>query len=163
MADGYSRIHNGKKIGVFTMQRGPGAENAFGGVAQGFADSVPFLLLPGGAERSRFGVHPGFDSVDHYKGITKWSGNINMVERIPEMMARAFSLMKHGRRGPVLLEIPHDVGGEEYPGKEVPYKPIREHKSAADPDEVRDLVKAMLAAEGPVHQRRAGGALRGSH
>ena len=55
MADGYSRIHNGKKIGVFTMQRGPGAENAFGGVAQGFADSVPFLLLPGGAERSRFG------------------------------------------------------------------------------------------------------------
>lgn len=48
MADGYSRIHNGKKIGVFTMQTRPGAENAYGGVAQGFADSVPILLLPGG-------------------------------------------------------------------------------------------------------------------
>ena len=149
MADGYSRIHNGRKIGVFTMQRGPGAENAFGGVAQGFADSVPFLLLPGGADRSRFGVPPGFDSIDHYKGITKWCGHINLVERIPEMMARAFSQMKHGRRGPVLLEIPNDVGGEEYPGEEVPYRPVREHKSAADPDDVRDLVKAMLAAKAP--------------
>ena len=40
MADAYSRINNGNKIGVFTMQRGPGAENAFGGVAQAYADSA---------------------------------------------------------------------------------------------------------------------------
>ena len=52
MADGYSRIKNGRTIGVFTMQHGPGAENAFGGVAQAFADSVPVLLLPGGSPRS---------------------------------------------------------------------------------------------------------------
>ncbi len=149
MADGCSRINNGKTIGVFTMQRGPGAENAFSGVAQGFADSVPFLLLPGGAERGRFGVHPGFDSIDHYKGITKWTGYINLVERIPEMMTRAFSQMRHGRRGPVLLEIPNDVGGERYPGDAVPYRPVRERKSAADPDDVRELVAAMLKAEAP--------------
>ena len=149
MADGYSRMHNGNKIGVFTMQRGPGAENAFGGVAQGFADSVPFLLLPGGNPRSRIGVPPGFDSLDHYKGITKWSGHINLVERIPELMTRAFSQMRHGRRGPVLLEIPNDVGGEEYPGDNIPYIPVREHKSAADPDEVRELIKVMMKAESP--------------
>ena len=46
MADGYSRIKNGNTIGVFTMQTGPGSENAFGGVAQAFADSVPILCLP---------------------------------------------------------------------------------------------------------------------
>ena len=109
MADGASRINNGKTIGVFAMQRGPGAENAFGGVAQAFADSVPLLLLPGGHARSRTQVHPGFDAVEHYRGITKWAANINMVERIPELMGRAFSQMRHGRRGPVLLEIPQDV------------------------------------------------------
>jgi acetolactate synthase-1/2/3 large subunit len=150
MADGFSRISNGKRIGVFAMQRGPGAENAFGGVAQGFADSVPFLLLPGGHERGRIGVHPGFDAVDHYRGITKWAGHINLVERIPEMMARAFSQMKHGRPGPVLLEIPSDVASEEYPGDTLPYKPVRERKSAADPDDVRDLVTALLEASSPV-------------
>jgi acetolactate synthase-1/2/3 large subunit len=52
MADGFSRINAGRKIGVFSMQKGPGAENAFGGVAQAYADSVPMLLLPGGSERS---------------------------------------------------------------------------------------------------------------
>jgi len=150
MADGFSRTTSGKRIGVFSMQRGPGAENAFGGVAQGFADSVPFLLLPGGHARSRIGVHPGFDSVDHYRGITKWAGHINLVERIPEMMGRAFNQMKHGRLGPVLLEIPSDVADEEYPGDAVHYTPVKEHKSAADPDDVRELVTALLKASIPV-------------
>jgi len=150
MADGFSRINAGRKIGVFSMQRGPGAENAFGGVAQGFADSVPMLLLPGGSERSRIGVHPGFDSIDHYKGITKWTGHINMVERIPEMMRRAFSQMKHGRHGPVVLEIPADVAEEEYPGDKVPYTPVREMRSSANPDDVRDLIAAILKADAPV-------------
>ena len=74
IADGFTRVNNGEKIGVFTMQSGPGAENAFGGVAQAFAESVPILLLPGGAYTSQHGVPPGFQSTDHYKGITKWSG-----------------------------------------------------------------------------------------
>ena len=71
MADGYSRINNGNKIGVFSMQTGPGAENAFGGVAQAFADSVPILCLPGGQPSPRMGVHPNFEAVPNYQGITK--------------------------------------------------------------------------------------------
>ncbi|MBM3944434.1 MAG: hypothetical protein FJ317_02960, partial [SAR202 cluster bacterium] len=47
MADGFSRVTNRRKIGVFTMQYGPGAENAFSGAAQAYADGVPVLLLPG--------------------------------------------------------------------------------------------------------------------
>ncbi len=149
MADGFSRVKNGKKIGVFIMQRGPGAENAFGGVAQAFSDSVPILLFPGGHARSRMGVHPGFDSFEHYQGITKWTGHVNLVERIPEMMTRAFTALKHGRPGPVLLEIPTDVSAEEYPGN-INYDPVREFKSAADPDDVRELVTALLGAKSPV-------------
>ena len=150
MADGFSRISSGNRIGVFCMQRGPGAENAFGGVAQAFADSVPLLLLPGGHDRSRAGVHPGFQAVDNYGGITKWSGLINMVERIPEMMGRAFSQLKHGRPGPVLLEIPQDVALEEFPGDSFRYTPIERHRSGADPDDVRDLVTALLKASCPI-------------
>ncbi len=149
IADGFSRIHNGNKIGVFTMQTGPGAENAFGGVAQGFADSVPFLCLPGGQPSPRMGVHPNFEAVPNYLGITKWSGLINMVERIPEMFRRAFTQMKHGRPGPVLLEIPRDVALAEFPG-ELPYEPVVPFKSGASPEDVRDLVKALLAASVPI-------------
>ena len=148
MADGFSRVRNQHAIGVFTMQTGPGAENAFGGVAQAFADSVPMLVLPGGQERSRMGVHPNFEAHANYGGITKWIGHINMVSRIPEFMGMAFSQLKHGRPGPVLLEIPRDVALEEYPG-ELDYTPVKRHRSGADPDDVRDLVTAMLAASCP--------------
>ncbi len=150
MADGFSRITNGKTIGVFTMQLGPGAENAFGGVAQAFADSIPILLLPGGLERTRTQVHPNFDAVPNYLGITKWSANINAVSRIPEMMRRAFSQLKHGRPGPVLLEIPRDVALEEFPAGDFDYQPVQVFKSAADPDLVRDLVAALLKASQPI-------------
>ena len=51
MADGFARVTNGKRTGIFLMQSGPGAENAFGGVAQAYADSVPMLLLPAAAAR----------------------------------------------------------------------------------------------------------------
>lgn len=150
MADGYSRIFNGKRIGVFTMQRGPGAENAFGGVAQAFADSVPILLFPGGEPLGRVGVPPSFGATQNYQGITKWAAHVNLVERVPEMMSRAFTQLKHGRRGPVLLEVPQDVASAEFPGDTFNYTPITEHKSGADPDDVRDLVKALLGASDPV-------------
>src|SRR5437870_10538197 len=48
MADGYSRTSNGHRLGVAAVQHGPGAENAFAGVAQAFADGSPLLFLPGG-------------------------------------------------------------------------------------------------------------------
>lgn len=150
MADGYSRVMNGKKIGVFTMQTGPGSENSFAGVAQAYADSVPILLLPGGQPRPRMGVEPNFEAVPNYKGITKWAVNINLVSRIPELMGRAFSLLKHGRRGPVLVEIPRDVATEEFPDEAFHYTPARPFRSAADPDDVRELVTALLKADCPV-------------
>ena len=106
MADGFSRTTNGRPFGVFTMQTGPGAENALGGVAQAYADAIPLLLLPGGVTTARTQVPPNFDAVDNYRGITKWAANINQVERIPELMRRAFSQLVHGRPGPVLVEIP---------------------------------------------------------
>ena len=78
-------------LAFLPCRTGPGAENALGGVAQAYADAIPLLLLPGGVTTARTQVPPNFDAVDNYRGITKWAANINQVERIPELMRRAFS------------------------------------------------------------------------
>ncbi|MCZ6632850.1 MAG: thiamine pyrophosphate-requiring protein [bacterium] len=150
IADGYSRIHNGRKIGVFTMQNGPGAENAFGGVAQAYADSVPLLALPGGESFERRGGHPYFDAVSNYGGITKWSAVIYMPERIPEAVRHAYTHLKHGRLGPALVEMPSNVMALEYPEDTVSYTPVQRHTSAASSEDVRDTISALLKASNPI-------------
>ena len=150
MADGYSRVNNGRKIGVFTMQRGPGAENAFGGVAQAFADSVPLLALPGGEPLTRRGVHPTFDAVPNYKGVTKWAAVIHTPADIPVMVRRAFTQLKHGRLGPVMVEMPGDVMAAEVPADSVNYIPVQRRTSSAASEDVRDLVSALLKASDPI-------------
>ena len=150
MADGFSRINNGRRIGVFLMQAGPGAENAFGGVAQAFADSVPILLLPAGANRDRLGVPPTFSPTRSYETITKWSAQINLTSRIPEIMRRAYSKLRSGRPGPVLLEIPTDVAGETIAEATLAYESPPIVRSAADPEGIRRAARALLAAERPI-------------
>jgi acetolactate synthase-1/2/3 large subunit len=150
MVDGYSRVNNGKRIGVFMMQNGPGAENGFGGVAQAYADSVPILLLPAGMARQRRGVHPNFYPTRSYETITKWSAEINLVERIPELMRRAFGKLRSGRPGPVLLEIPQDVATAEFPDDRLDYTPPPWLRQAGDPEAVRRAARALIAAEKPI-------------
>src|ERR671923_1492880 len=150
MVDGYSRVTNGHRIGIFMMQNGPGAENGFGGVAQAYAESVPILLLPAGMARQRRGVHPNFYPTRSYESITKWCAEINLVERIPELMRRAFTKLRSGRPGPVLLEIPTDVADEELNAAAFAYEPPPLVRSAADPEEVGRAARALLAAERPI-------------
>ena len=58
----FSRVTSGKRIGVFAMQHGPGTENAFGGVAQAYGDSVPIVVLPGGYPRRITNIPPNFNA-----------------------------------------------------------------------------------------------------
>src|SRR3984957_13683533 len=71
MADAYSRMTSGEKFGVFCMQHGPGAENAFGGVAQAFSESSPILVVPGGYPRHLAHYSPNFNSTLNMRNITK--------------------------------------------------------------------------------------------
>ncbi|MAG36044.1 MAG: hypothetical protein CL878_07360 [Dehalococcoidia bacterium] len=150
MADGYSRHTNGELIGVCCVQAGPGTENMFSGVAQAYGDSVPILVLPGQAGRNRIAVAPNFEAVPNYGGVTKWLAQINLVDRIPELMRRAFMQLRTGRPGPVLLETPTDVMQEEFGAPPSDYQPVRGTRSAADPDDVAAAVEALLAADKPV-------------
>src|SRR5947199_2153380 len=101
MADAYSRASNGRHLGVATVQHGPGAENAYAGVAQAFADGSPLLFLPGGNPAGRVDVPPTFAAPESYRTVTKWAARINAPERVPALLRRAFTLLRSGRPGPV--------------------------------------------------------------
>jgi acetolactate synthase-1/2/3 large subunit len=151
MADGYTRMHNGKKIGVCCFQRASGSENMFGGVAQVMSDNTPILILPGGNRRNEQGVPYAFDAKDHYRNTTKWVESINLVERLPSMMRRAFSQLRNGRRGPVMLETPMDVASEEIDEAAlVGYASPRSFLSKAGADEVDAAARALVEAQRPV-------------
>ena len=150
MADGYSRVTNGRGTGVFSMQAGPGAENAFAGVAQAYADSVPILMLPASAKRDRDGVHPTFSPSRSYSEVTKWSERVNVIEALPDMMRRAFSQLRMGRPSPVLLEIPSDILRGEMPDGALKYAPVERRRSAGDPQDVTKAAEMLLSAKRPV-------------
>ena len=149
-ADGFSRVTNGRRIGVFTMQAQAGTENSFAGVAQAYDESVPILVLPGAAARRRTGVRPNFSPTRSYAEVTKWAAQINMAERVPEMMRRAFTHLRTGRPGPVMLELPSDVAEEELKDVAFDYVPVKPRRTAGDPQDVKEAAGALLAATRPV-------------
>jgi acetolactate synthase-1/2/3 large subunit len=151
IADGFARVSSGRRIGVVAVQYGPGAENAFGAVAQAYSDASPILLLPGGVERRRQGVTPNFQAIYNYRSVTKWVEVVNAAERLPQLLRRAFTLLRCGKPGPVMLEIPTDVMKEEVPDAALQrYAPVRRSAPRGDPADVREAVRMLLAAKAPV-------------
>ena len=149
MADGISRMSNARRIGVFVVQSSAGAENAFAGVAQAWTDSSPILCLPGHPGRAMVGVSPHFDSVCNYRGVTKLAEKIPFARHIPDRMRRAFTALRAGRPGPVLLEVPIDVADETFEGK-LEYVPVPRIRMGADPTAVRDAARVLCQAKRPL-------------
>src|SRR6202163_1995763 len=115
MADAISRVTSGRTIGAFCMQHGPGAENAMGGVAQCFGESVPVLVLPMGYARRLANIEPNFNSSQAMKAFAKSAEPINIAAEVGNIFRRAFTRLKNGRGGPVIVEIPADMWNEEVP------------------------------------------------
>ena len=149
MADGYTRTLNGRRTGVLTVQAGPGIENAFGGIAQAYADSTPIFVIPGHAGTSKLGIPSDFSGRDNYRHVTKWAELINSPTRVSEMMRRAFTALRSGRPSPVMLEVPGDVALAEVDDT-VDYTPVRPIRSAGDPRDVADVARALLGAKLPL-------------
>ena len=149
MADAYSRLSSGEKIGVFCMQHGPGAENAFGGVAQAYSESVPILVVPAGYPRRVANYFPNFNSTLNMQHITKWAEPVTMGKAVPEIMRRAFFQLRNGRPGPVMIEVPLDVMGEDVPDDWV-HVPAFKAKSAPDPSDVKEAAALLAGADHPV-------------
>ncbi|MDQ0391949.1 thiamine pyrophosphate-requiring protein [Labrys monachus] len=150
IADGYARMTGGRKMIAATMQYGPGVENAFGAVAQAYGDNVPVLCLPTGYARDRQGIAPNFQASTAFRPVSKWSECINSTARIPQVMHHAFSQLRNGKAGPVLIETPTDVLVEKTDADFDDYVSMPRSAPQADPEDVERLVARLLAAKSPV-------------
>jgi thiamine pyrophosphate-dependent acetolactate synthase large subunit-like protein len=149
MADAISRTTSGKKVGVFVMQHGPGSENAFGGVAQAFGDSVPLVVLPMGFPRNIQNISPNFSSLLNFQHVTKWVEQVSLPEQIPNALRRAFTQAKNGRPRPTMIEIPSDVMTANI-SDDFHYVPAPRLKTGPDPQLVKEAAEVLVKAERPV-------------
>jgi acetolactate synthase-1/2/3 large subunit len=151
IADGYSRVTNGRPPGVFAMQYGPGAENAFPGVSTAYSDSTPMLLLPLGHTRKHDRVFPLFSSLRTYESVTKSIEQINTEDRVIDVMRRAFASLRNGRGGPVMVEIPSDLSETTVDPTSIEnYQAVPNALAQANPEDVDRAAKALLSAEDPM-------------
>ena len=150
MADGAARVMNGRPAGVFAMQYGPGAENAFAGIASAYSDSTPILLLPLGHPRETAQMFPLFNSTRSYASVTKHVEPVALPEHAVPALRRAFNALKNGRPGPVMVEVPTDVMTADFPHNEVDYTTVRRTRSAGDAHDIDDAAKMLVDARMPI-------------
>lgn len=150
VADAFSRITAGRQIGVCTFQGGvnaAGMQYAYAGMAQAFEDGSPVLCITdgipaGGSENSQFDVFKSMTSV------SKWFGYIDRPERVPEFMRRAFTMLRSGRPGPVILAVPDPTG--TYDENADPYQPVRGAKHAPVQEDVARAIDLLTGAQKPL-------------
>ncbi len=150
MADAYTRMHNGRKIGVVAVQDGPGIEASFPAVAQAYGDNTPILMLPGAHSPAMQDYDPQFMSSRSFRDITKMAGLINDARAIPRKFEMAFAALKNGKTGPVLLETAASILVGKWEGATPDYRSPGRYKSMADPADVNAILEALLAAQRPV-------------
>jgi acetolactate synthase-1/2/3 large subunit len=150
MASGFARTVDGQPPAVFAMQYGPGAENAFAGIASAYSDSVPLLLLPLGHPRDTAQLFPMFKSTRTFASVTKAVEELTLPGQVGPAMRRAFSHLKSGRLGPVMLEVPADVVKADLGADTIAYQPVRATRSAGDPRDVDEAARLLLEARAPL-------------
>jgi acetolactate synthase-1/2/3 large subunit len=112
-ADAYSRVTN--KVGVCFATSGPGATNLVTGIANARMDSIPLIVITGQVGRTFIGTD-AFQETDIFDitlPIVKHSYTIKNAQLLPHILAEAFFLAQNGRPGPILIDIPKDVGLEK--------------------------------------------------
>ncbi len=152
IADGFSRVSDGKRFGVATCMGGinaAGIQYAYGALAQAFEDSSPLLCLTGGVNANEWQLSR-YDTQRGLESVTKWAAFINTAERVPEFMRRAFTYLKTGHPAPILIQMPRDVVRQEYDDAVHGYTPVKGWKAAGDPRDVEVTVRALLAAKNPL-------------
>lgn len=148
MADALSRLTKGERMGVFVMQQGPGAENAFGGVAQAFADSVPVLVMPQGYALSQAYVPFNFNSVRSMASVAKHAEPLTSPADVAPVLRRAFSMLRNGRPQPVVIELPYDILEMPFEAT-LDYAPGKAARSQPDEAAVEVAAQLLIGASNP--------------
>jgi acetolactate synthase-1/2/3 large subunit len=142
MAEAYGKLTG--RPGLCFVTRGPGATQASVGVHTAFQDGTPLLLLVGQVPRED-AEREAFQEVDYrrmFGQLAKWVAQVDQVERIPELIARAFRVATSGRPGPVVLALPEDVLAERADVLDAsPYAPAQAAPAAAELEIMRKLLE----------------------
>ena len=158
IADGYARASG--EVGVAMTGTGPGATNTLTGIAGCYADHVPVLLLMGQHPLRNLGKDVQQEvSSRIFDELVKWKGTFTRVDDIPGVMRRAFTALRTGAPGPVVLEMPGDVLSAEGSDEALHYEPVGGgHRSAPDPRDIERAADILTQAQYPV-LNAGGGAL----
>jgi acetolactate synthase-1/2/3 large subunit len=166
-ADGYARATG--KVGVCFATSGPGATNLVTGIATAHMDSIPLVVITGQVPRSAIGSD-AFQETDIY-GITlpvvKHSYLARQAKDIPTIVAEAFHLASTGRPGPILIDIPKDVGLEEF--DYIPVNPgnvsLRGYRPTVkgNPRQISNALDLIVEAKQPLLYVGGGAILSNAH
>lgn len=151
MADGYSRAVPGK-IGVCIGTSGPAGTDMITGLYTAAADSIPILCITGQAPRAKL-YKEDFQAVDIEsiaKPVTKWAVTVREPGLVPRVFQQAFHIMRSGRPGPVLIDLPIDVQTAEIEFDMDTYEPLPVYKPTATRPQIEKALEMLDAAERPL-------------
>ncbi len=151
MAEGYTRARAGN-IGVCIGTSGPAGTDMITGLYSASADSIPILCITGQAPRARLHKED-FQAVDIEsiaKPVTKWAVTVREPALVPRAFQQAFHLMRSGRPGPVLIDLPFDVQMAEIEFDTDTYEPLPIYKPAASRAQIEKALDMLEAAERPL-------------
>jgi tartronate-semialdehyde synthase len=151
MAEGYTRAAAGN-IGVCIGTSGPAGTDMITGLYSAQADSIPILCITGQAPRARL-YKEDFQAVDIEsiaKPVTKWAVTVREPAQVPGTLQQAFHLMRSGRPGPVLVDLPVDVQMAEIEFDPDTYSPLPVYKPAATRAQAEKAIAMLQKAERPL-------------
>ncbi len=151
MAEGYTRAQPGN-IGVCIGTSGPAGTDMITGLYSAIADSIPILCITGQAPRARI-YKEDFQAVDIEsiaKPVTKMAVTVREPALVPRVFQQAFHLMRSGRPGPVLIDLPLDVQMAEIEFDLDTYEPLPAYKPAATRKQVDKALDMLMTASKPL-------------
>jgi len=151
MAEGYTRAKPGN-IGVCIGTSGPAGTDMITGLYSAWADSIPILCITGQAPRARL-YKEDFQAVDIEsiaKPVCKWAITVREPAQVPGTFQQAFHIMRSGRPGPVLIDLPFDVQMAEIEFDPETYQPLPVYKPAASQAQIEKALTMLNAAERPL-------------
>lgn len=151
MAEGYTRARAGN-IGLCIGTSGPAGTDMITGLYSAQADSIPILCVTGQAPRARL-YKEDFQAVDIEsiaKPVTKWAVTVREPALVPRVFQQAFHLMRSGRPGPVLIDLPFDVQMAEIEFDPDTYEPLPIYKPAASRKQIEKALDMLAASTKPL-------------
>ena len=151
MAEGYTRAKAGN-IGVCIGTSGPAGTDMITGLYSAQADSIPILCITGQAPKARLHKED-FQAVDIAsiaKPVTKWAVTVLEPAQVPGVFQQAFHLMRSGRPGPVLIDLPFDVMQAEIEFDIDTYEPLPVYKPAATRKQIEKAIAMLCTSERPL-------------